>query len=164
MQDMSNIGNMQDMSNIGNMQDMSKIRNENRLRPKWHPNMVVNIINAVWSPWRWVGRPLATQHRMHEQVLECRLEYEQETIRQRRWGRSHYAPYFGGENQGDPRRDHLGYYEALGLEPGSVSLTDIKDAFRQAALLWHPDKQKVLGLAVNVSKALIACMAVCLHN
>ena len=43
-------------------------------------------------------------------------------------------------------RDHLGYYEALGLEPGGASLADIKGAFRQAALMWHPDKQKVLVL------------------
>ena len=39
-------------------------------------------------------------------------------------------------------RDHLGYYEALGLEPG-VATSDIKNAFRQAALIWHPDRQKV---------------------
>ena len=39
-------------------------------------------------------------------------------------------------------RDHLGYYEALGLEPG-VTTPDIKNAFRQAALIWHPDRQKV---------------------
>ena len=41
------------------------------------------------------------------------------------------------------RRDHLGYYSALGLEPGAASLPAIKEAFRQAALMWHPDKQKV---------------------
>ncbi len=41
------------------------------------------------------------------------------------------------------RRDHLGYYNALGLEPGAASLPAIKEAFRQAALMWHPDRQKV---------------------
>lgn len=40
-------------------------------------------------------------------------------------------------------RDHLGYYDALGLEPGAASLSAIKEAFRQAALIWHPDRQKV---------------------
>ena len=40
-------------------------------------------------------------------------------------------------------RDHLGYYDALGLEPGAADLPAIKEAFRQAALIWHPDKQKV---------------------
>lgn len=42
-------------------------------------------------------------------------------------------------------RDHLGYYEALGLEPG-VTTPDIKNAFRQAALIWHPDRQKVCNI------------------
>lgn len=53
------------------------------------------------------------------------------------------------------RRDHLGYYDALGLEPGAASLPAIKDAFRQAALMWHPDRQKVRpssGLVVCIHK------------
>ena len=53
------------------------------------------------------------------------------------------------------RRDHLGYYSALGLEPGAASLPAIKEAFRQAALMWHPDKQKVRlrgGLVVWINR------------
>ena len=60
------------------------------------------------------------------------------------------------------RRDHLGYYDALGLEPGAASLPAIKEAFRQAALMWHPDKQKVqlrVGLAVCINKTLLSLKA-----
>lgn len=51
------------------------------------------------------------------------------------------------------RRDHLGYYNALGLEPGAASLPAIKEAFRQAALMWHPDRQKV-----RPRSSLVICM------
>ncbi len=56
------------------------------------------------------------------------------------------------------RRDHLGYYDALGLEPGAASLPAIKAAFRQAALMWHPDKQKVRltsDVVVRINKMLL---------
>ena len=44
-----------------------------------------------------------------------------------------------------PCRDFLGYYRQLGLAPDTAlhSQTDIKTAFRQAALLWHTDKHNV---------------------
>ena len=56
------------------------------------------------------------------------------------------------------RRDHLGYYDALGLEPGAASLPAIKEAFRQAALMWHPDRQKVRprsGLVVCINNMML---------
>ncbi len=59
-------------------------------------------------------------------------------------------------------RDQLGYYDALGLEPGAASLPAIKEAFRQAALMWHPDKQKVRlrsGLVVWINKVLLLLKA-----
>jgi curved DNA-binding protein CbpA len=40
------------------------------------------------------------------------------------------------------RHDYLGFYHALGLEPVGASQEDVKKAFRQAALRWHPDKQR----------------------
>ena len=41
---------------------------------------------------------------MSHLVLVCRWEYEQERIREQRWGRSHFTPHFRGEQHGDPRR------------------------------------------------------------
>ena len=49
-------------------------------------------------------------------------------------------------------RDHLGYYNALGLEPGAATLPAIKKAFRQAALMWHPDRQKVCFTALKAEQ------------
>lgn len=43
---------------------------------------------------------------------------------------------------GGARKDFLGYYTLLGLDPdigSSFSLPDIKKAFHEAALRWHPD-------------------------
>ncbi|KAL0032860.1 hypothetical protein WJX77_003294 [Trebouxia sp. C0004] len=71
-----------------------------------------------------------------------RWEYEQEATRQQRFGRSHFAQHHFGGDMENVQRDHLGYYNALGLEPGAASLPAIKEAFRQAALMWHPDRQK----------------------
>ena len=48
---------------------------------------------------------------------------------------------FGGARYGAGRRDYLGYYAMLGLDAAateSVSEGDVKKAFRQAALRWHP--------------------------
>lgn len=42
-----------------------------------------------------------------------------------------------------PCRDYLGYYRLLGLDSvdsEQISQSDIKAAFREAALLWHPDQ------------------------
>ena len=47
--------------------------------------------------------------------------------------------------KGGGRHDFLGYYGRLGLDmrdSQAVSEADIKRAFREAALLWHPDRQK----------------------
>lgn len=44
---------------------------------------------------------------------------------------------FGG------RKDYLGYYNALGIDPKvawQATQQDIKSAFRVAAQRWHPDK------------------------
>jgi curved DNA-binding protein CbpA len=46
-------------------------------------------------------------------------------------------------HRGGGRADYLGYYRALGLEQGvgvTLQLEDIKKAFRNAALRWHPDR------------------------
>ena len=49
---------------------------------------------------------------------------------------------FAGGRRGGGARDHLGYYEALGLGPAGSEATaeEVKRAFRRAALRWHPDK------------------------
>lgn len=64
-------------------------------------------------------------------------------------------------------RDHLGYYDALGLEPGAASLPAIKDAFRQAALIWHPDRQKVhisTDHVLHLQKIATAVAEAIVHN
>lgn len=77
---------------------------------------------------------------------------ETEARRRERWGHSsHHARWASGAGSvharpaGSGRRDFLGYYGRLGLDASSkaVSEADIKRAFREAALLWHPDVQKV---------------------
>ena len=49
-------------------------------------------------------------------------------------------------------RDFLGYYSALGLSPNGdgPSQQDIKQAFRKAALEWHPDRQQVVNADDNM--------------
>ncbi len=81
------------------------------------------------------------------------VQAEAEARRRQRWGESHqqrawnahYETPFGGSSYGGGRKDFLGYYAMLGLdaEAGLVSEGDVKRAFREAALRWHPDKQKV---------------------
>lgn len=47
-----------------------------------------------------------------------------------------------GAQAGGGRKDFLGYYALLGLEGdlgSSIPEADIKKAFREAALRWHPD-------------------------
>ena len=86
---------------------------------------------------------------------------EFETRRRARWGESARAAAggpggggaFGGARYGAGRRDYLGYYAMLGLdatEAERVSQGDVKKAFREAALRWHPDRQKVRPLACGV--------------
>lgn len=52
----------------------------------------------------------------------------------------------GASGYGGGRRDFLGYYAMLGLDVeagGAVTQADVKRGFREAALRWHPDRQKV---------------------
>ncbi len=56
---------------------------------------------------------------------------------------------FAGGAKAGGLRDFLGYYHLLGLDgrpQGSVSQEDIKQAFRRAALQWHPDKHEVRAM------------------
>ena len=88
---------------------------------------------------------------LHHSVSCCQAEAE--ARRQQRWGESsqqrawsgRYEASLGGRGYGGGRRDFLGYYAMLGLdtEGGLVSEGDVKRAFREAALRWHPDRQKV---------------------
>ena len=81
------------------------------------------------------------------------VQAEAEARRRQRWGESsqqrawssRYEGALGGRGYGGGRRDFLGYYAMLGLdaEGGAVSEGDVKRAFREAALRWHPDRQKV---------------------
>ena len=86
-------------------------------------------------------------------VSQVHLQAEAEARRRQRWGDSSQQrawnaqneSAFGGSGYGGGRKDFLGYYAMLGLdaEAGLVSEGDVKRAFREAALRWHPDKQKV---------------------
>jgi hypothetical protein len=76
---------------------------------------------------------------------------ETEARRQQRWGHGgHHARWAAGagtvyaRSAAGGRPDFLGYYGRLGLDASgrAVSEADIKRAFREAALLWHPDRQK----------------------
>lgn len=68
------------------------------------------------------------------------MEEIRERRRQARWGDSDPIGSrvgFGG------RKDYLGYYHALGIDPKAArhaTHEDIKRAFRVAAQRWHPDK------------------------
>ncbi len=83
-----------------------------------------------------------------------RAQAQFEARRRAKWGQSsHHGAWHAGQGAavgasgyGGGRRDFLGYYAMLGLdvEAGAgVSEGDVKRAFRQAALRWHPDRQKV---------------------
>ena len=84
--------------------------------------------------------------------MSC-CQAEAEARRRQRWGESsqqrawsgRYEASLGSRGYGGGRRDFLGYYAMLGLdaEGGAVSEGDVKRAFREAALRWHPDRQKV---------------------
>ena len=53
---------------------------------------------------------------------------------------------FAGGHRAGGRSDFLGYYRLLELDgrpQASVSLAEIKQAFRRQALKWHPDKHEV---------------------
>ena len=80
---------------------------------------------------------------MQAEAEERRRQRWGESSQQRSWNAQHESP-FGGSNYGGGRKDFLGYYAMLGLdaEAGLVSEGDVKRAFREAALRWHPDKQK----------------------
>ncbi len=82
------------------------------------------------------------------------MQAQFEARRRARWGQSsHHSAWQAGQGTavgsaayGGGRRDFLGYYAMLGLDVeagGGVSEGDVKRAFRQAALRWHPDRQKV---------------------
>jgi len=79
---------------------------------------------------------------------------ETEARRQQRWGHGgHHARWAAGAGTvyahaaAGGRPDFLGYYGRLGLDASGRAVTeaDIKRAFREAALLWHPDRQKARG-------------------
>lgn len=112
---------------------------------KWHWNAHKR---RLWADnlWRSHHQRRLQRGRLKEylsmQQERERWESEQEATRQQRFGRSHFAQHHFGGDMEDVQRDHLGYYDALGLEPGAADLPAIKEAFRQAALIWHPDKQK----------------------
>ena len=86
-------------------------------------------------------------------VSVAHLQAEAEARRRQRWGESsqqrawnsQHESSVGGSSYGGGRKDFLGYYAMLGLdtEAGLVSEGDVKRAFREAALRWHPDKLKV---------------------
>ena len=78
------------------------------------------------------------------------MQADFEARRRARWGKSARAapggPAVGGARYGAGQRDYLGYYAMLGLDAAAterVSEGDVKKAFREAALRWHPDRQKV---------------------
>lgn len=85
---------------------------------------------------------------------ESLTQGEYEARRRARWGASSYSRAWqqqqqsnlGGGGYGGGRRDFLGYYAMLGLDAelaSTVTEGDVKRAFREAALRWHPDRQKV---------------------
>lgn len=82
------------------------------------------------------------------------MQAEYEARRRARWGESAGRAgasaggrtSFGRAGYGGGRRDFLGYYAMLGLDgehAEHVTESDVKRAFREAALRWHPDRQKV---------------------
>lgn len=56
------------------------------------------------------------------------------------------ADVSAGSESGGGTKDFLGYYALLGLDGelrGSISSSDIKRAFQEAAMRWHPDRLHV---------------------
>ncbi|KAK9915278.1 hypothetical protein WJX75_007018 [Coccomyxa subellipsoidea] len=95
----------------------------------------------------------ALRTKLAAQEARQKLEAQFEARRRAKWGQSsHHSAWQAGQGSavgssgyGAGRRDFLGYYAMLGLdvEAGAgVSEGDVKKAFRQAALRWHPDRQK----------------------
>jgi hypothetical protein len=91
---------------------------------------------------------------------------EHEARRRARWGESSRrgaagaGASFGRAGYGAGRRDFLGYYAMLGLDgehAEQVTESDVKRAFREAALRWHPDRQKV-GFCLLAPVAVGMCM------
>ncbi|KAK9845056.1 hypothetical protein WJX74_010085 [Apatococcus lobatus] len=125
--------------------------------------------NAEWRRWEqadkwrwregergaWAERLWRSQHERRIARIQYisgqtrqrqRQEFEaaQEAARARRWGQSaqhqHFSP--GQRNAAGGRRDFKGYYQLLGLDGPSTSVStgDIAKAFRKAALRFHPDR------------------------
>lgn len=62
---------------------------------------------------------------------------------------------------GGARRDFMGYYTLLGLDGdvgSAISQPDIKKAFHEAALRWHPDH---LHVSLHISPIHIFARADC---
>ncbi|KAK9839266.1 hypothetical protein WJX81_004770 [Elliptochloris bilobata] len=116
-----------------------------------------------WAERLWRGQVLRHGARVRARsdaaaaAARQRADEETEARRRERWGHSsHHARWATGAGAvyaravGGGRRDFLGYYGRLGLDSRdsqAVSEADIKRAFREAALLWHPDRQKDANLA-----------------
>ncbi|BDA43750.1 probable chaperone protein DnaJ at C-terminar half [Coccomyxa sp. Obi] len=95
----------------------------------------------------------ALRRKLEAAEARQKLEAQFEARRRARWGQSsHHTAWQAGQGAavgsagyGGGRRDFLGYYAMLGLDveaSAAVSEGDVKRAFRQAALRWHPDRQK----------------------
>lgn len=128
-------------------------------RWRWHEGK-----RRAWAEQTWLDQH---QRRFQRQRLreyldradaQERFEADQEEARRRRWGfGSQQMPHhFSGGQGAGGRRDFLGYYSALGLSPNGdgPSQQDIKQAFRKAALEWHPDRQQESSLEQAESRFL----------
>lgn len=66
--------------------------------------------------------------------------------------------HFAETESGGARKDFLGYYSLLGLDPdigSSFAQPDIKRAFHEAALRWHPDRIHVRCLSLCTGNLII---------
>ncbi|KAG2492363.1 hypothetical protein HYH03_009311 [Edaphochlamys debaryana] len=124
----------------------------------WDPQERRKWAEQLWR--RQAARRLERQRfvaRMVEEAQRRAAEEEQEARRAARYGSSARFTHrprdhgiagesgYGGEDAGRHRRrrsDFLGYYRALGLQDAeTVSMEDIKVAFKKAAMQLHPDRQ-----------------------
>eukprot|EP00884_Botryococcus_braunii_P003386 jgi/Botrbrau1/13048/Bobra.0187s0010.1 len=114
---------------------------------------------------RWAETLWRSQQKRHQDILRVRAELAAAEARQRaeadaeaarraRYGHGGHhtrfsagvGSHFSGGRGAGGKKDFLGYYAMLGLDvSGGAAITtdDVKRAFREAALRWHPDRQKV---------------------
>ena len=112
----------------------------------WDPEKRQRWAQNLWINHQYRLKAMRSHHAQNEEFDQrARENEEREKRRKARWGpseRQRDQVFIGNEMQNVRKRDYLGYYEVLGLDPSNfITPHDVKNKFYKAVLLWHPDRQ-----------------------